>query len=238
MAEQLVVSRREFDKRIKADPDLKANIAGFSAISLYHTKKGLNEEGYSAPLFSEAEGIESLYCDLHPQVFREVFGEKANGYRSFIPLMKNNRVSYGQAAVMIEYVMTQPYAPKSYMEISYTVEVINKLKQRFYSFTRLSLLENNVSLTDGLTSADEEDVLKLFPSREDLINTLVDTRNRGGVQVFYGNKEKFSDFLKDNDAEPTDDCSAILFTPIPTSLVIAVVPLGAYEEQELLVQSV
>lgn len=59
-------------------------------------------------------------------------------------------------------------------------------------------------------------------------------QQRGGVQAVYGGRNEFIKFLKDTGACGVDDCAVSIPVSIPARLVIAVVPLGRYEEEVLL----
>lgn len=54
--------------------------------------------------------------------------------------------------------------------------------------------------------------------------------------MIFGGRREFVNFLRVNNAQPTmDDCAAVIPTGIPASLVLAVLPLGEYEREHLLV---
>lgn len=89
-----------------------------------------------------------------------------------------------------------------------------------------------------LSPRDDAEILdriyKIIPNKEALADALIALRRRSGVQVFFGDKKQFVDSLKQNKAKSEDDYAASVYSSVPTRLVLAVVPLGDYEQKKLM----
>ncbi len=228
------MSPTDFDKRLETDQTLKDSIGGFSSISLYHVRKGWQRWGYSVPIFG-SDG-ESSYCDLDPEIYKEVFNKEPNWDYDMKETMRYNRSSYGEYGAVMDFLLRQPRTPGSKTSFSRSFirywGVIDYLSNvAWYTDEKLaSWLEDSY---DHHKKASEI-VSRMFPSYEDLELAISEVRKRQGVQMVYGDKDEFITFLQRNNAKPIDDCSAKFKVRIPSHLVLAVIPLGKYEQHELL----
>lgn len=229
---QLVTTRRDFDRKLGL---LEPRIAGASAFSLYHAEKGLTQGGYSVPIFSSKEGG-SVYCALHPEVYRAVFDEKPFGQAEFEPWIGMNR-EYGFVGAAIEYIMQQEYAPTDYSDtniIDLSLGFRNAV-EKYRKVPRFALEVVRRYLPGPLGAIwDKYDPHHFFLHPDVFLKAIVALKNRKGVQAIYGERSDFIDFLQANNPEPCDDCAAVIHVPVPSELVIAVVGLGKYEERHLL----
>jgi hypothetical protein len=73
----------------------------------------------------------------------------------------------------------------------------------------------------------------LFPKKADLVEAILVPRTRRGVQVVYGDRPGFINFLKEVNAARDDDYSAKLSVPIPPEFVKVIIPLGSCEQETL-----
>ena len=229
---QLIMSREELDKKIKRDPALRGSIAGFSTISLHHTLIGLTQNGFSVPFFSVYGGVE---LDLEPSVYKKVFGEESI-YTDLEELMEDNR-GYGRWGAVIDYIMKQSYAPRSADQIwGEVISEASRLSEWYHFPNNLPVLLGMRSLYDHIKNQEEvrDEVEEIFQTEENFRKALIDIKNRKGVQLIYGERKPFSDFLRAYNAKSTGDSAALLTVPIPPEFVKIVVPLGKYEEHTLL----
>lgn len=236
---QTILTRKEFDRRFREDPSLREDTAGFSTISFYHIRKGVTPKGISVPLFSNHYGG-CINCDLNPEVYRAVFGEEPVGWTGetdFEHLLLQNR-DFGITGAIKEYFLTKSDLTdkdQTFDDVRQILELgINPLRKLL--FASLPILRRRDSYIQGYFRDPDfyEAFHRLFPSNTDLIKAMLTLRNRKGVQVFYRNKQQFTQFLSVHGAQSDDDCAATLFTPIPPNLVSFVVPLGKYEEKALI----
>lgn len=224
---QLITSVADFDGRLKTNAPLRRSVAGVSSISLSHCLRGFGKQGYSVPVFSEYDGG-SVFCELSPDVYRQVFSKEPIAHQSLQKILRLNR-DYGVIGAIIDYVMSQPYAPKSYTHSLQpdTTHLIEWYTERLINTDREEVNRQVDRINDELLS-------EVFPHKHDLVNALIALRTRKGVQTVYGNKPYFIEFLKAHNAEARDDCAAAIHIEIPAHLVLAVIPLGEYEAQRLL----
>lgn len=237
--DQLVIPVADFDNRLKTDLELRGKIAGFSSVALYHIARGIIGKGYSLPAFSKDYfGRPIAYIGLHPDVYREVFGEDSP-YDNFEDIMVENRI-YGMGGAVVEYIMGQPYVPRK-SNIASLTSGISDLIAMMVDKTRLmresELRNKKLPTFFGSPERDAEtlhQIYKIIPNKEALVDALTALRERSGVQIIFGYKEQFVDFLKRFKAKPEDDCAASVHTAVPAHLVLAVVPLGKYEREKLM----
>jgi hypothetical protein len=234
---QLVCSREEFDFRLKSNKSLRGVIAGASSFSLTHLQAGITPLGYSVPLFSPWNNG-CAYADLHPDVYKAVFNETP-GYSNDNFLFNLNR-RYGKRAAIVEYAMQQSFAPETaldlYLEYSeHMTELVETLRD--FGPEKLKTINPYKYLPSDFNHEAESAMRGVFPRRRDLIKAITSLRNREGVQVFYQDRSKFADFLKEASAKPVDDCSVEFYQPVPVELVLAVIPLGQYEKRALGISS-
>lgn len=228
--EQYVLGITEFDTKIRSDPTFRESIAGFSCMSLSHLKKGRRKRGFSVPLFSENRFV---YIDLHRDVYREVFKAEPqnlptqdNELTELLYLIDSNR-GYAKAAGMKEFLSQQPRVQRWRHIARWELgEYLGKKTQYFNNY--YFWYEGQYS------SKGEELAARLFPDDKTLADAIIEIRKRNGIQVVYGDKDILVEFLKRNNPIPADECAVKLTKKIPASIVLAVVPLGQYEEDELL----
>lgn len=222
----IVCSRTEFDRRLRNNTNLEASIAGFSTLSLTSLLQAKTESGFSVPLFGLSfTGVG--YADLHSDVYERTFGFPPNYYRGYRELMLVNR-RCGKSSALAEYLInvkgvTDGRDIRFDPLLDLVMNHAKKPAQLIKELAPFSLL----SEAERLGIQDE------FPEECALTDALVALRSREGVQVIYGDKDSFTEFLKQTGATENDDCAAWFYSPIPPELVKAVIPLGSYEKKAL-----
>lgn len=224
---QLILSKRDFNRRVRADKAFREQIAGFSSFSLTHAHSCLTEGGFSVLPFSPTNNGLCLYAEIQPSVYRQVFGKKNKVYldSALKERLGDNRAAYGLDGAVIEYFMNQPNAPDDFRNLP--AGLVN-----WMNMAMRDLRENGISLAQIVSG--EYRAKAYFETIEDFENTVIDLSPRGGIQAIYGDTENLTEFLKGEVVEEVDDCAVCIQSPIPTRLVMALIPLGKYEEEALL----
>lgn len=218
-----------FYMRLTLSRNFESKVAGCSTFSLEQVTRDISSNHISIRTYAPNNIVR---CDLDDVVYQNVFGS-AHGYDN--TYLWRNALTFGRF-----------WAAMSLAEKKYNVSparLYDKGEFR-YNLTQLArsakeLKNRNEVAHFARTTLQEsyfgKDVVRAFGSIDRVIDFLDDSRDRGGVQIIYGanNKLDFADFLKSVGTKPQDDRGAEVPVNIPGRFVMAIIPLGKYEEKNI-----
>lgn len=236
----------EFDRKVAIEPTFKAQIAGATVLPWNWFQRGLKTKGFSIELYgrdSDSGEGQYLNVNLHQDVFRKLSTNKI--LENFFELYQQDRDGMGFFTSAGD--LYQIMVGKSLNQLDGFGELINtdlgaisEAYKKVHAQNIHMVLENvpNIDQIDMHLEHTKEDILAViheyFPSEKTFFNYLDLLKDRLGVQVVYGDRKSFLQYILSQKYKIIDDLGVQLYKPIPDRFVLAVLPLGTYDQQKLI----
>lgn len=237
-----IISPEVFDQVLIDNPSYVDDLVGCTSVSLSHLLTGIDADGFSLRVYpylwhSQMPSRPHIYMNTVPEVLSDVFDHTDEQDMSLPEMIGENRRiyadSWARSEVLRERLALNPF---TYDHLCLRTTIFN-------AFHSQSLPESFLGAVDKASSEEEKEGVivasELLGGEEAFDETLHEMRRRGGVQVVYGDREGFRDFIAGQGVPPRvvvhmQDIEIELFSDIPSSLIAAVVPIGSYEQSMLL----
>lgn len=240
-----IILPAEFDSRFKTELAFRAEVAGFTTLSLTHLRQGVSGEDFEVVRY----GSDSVYVGLQTPIFREGFGSGFGydfSHYSEEDLVKGNTGYGNRWGVNEAYRQVVNLKPLDFdfhmmlSELADALRLSDPFSGRLPTFEEVTRLMTSPYEVDSAQFREVvQNFIDHFGSTEKFHEYLLEQPKHQGVQVIYGNREDFVKFVKSLPeksyaiADLAEQPAMILETDIPDSLVKYVVPLGSFEQSVL-----
>lgn len=189
------------------------SIAGFGTFSLRHIVHGLSPSGISIrPWYNPINGREIINVALDKTVYEDLFPGISYDYENTIDSLMGNR-SYGE-----EWEVTDFILERKRMQFTDPYDFDDVRREIMYA----------KSANEGASQIRSDVNIDLSPTEIDFLTQC------NGVQVLFGDKEKFLNFLRKQEVKEVDGDAVVFYQAVPDDLVVGIIPLGPREERVLL----
>ena len=237
-----IISPEAFDQVLIDNPSYVDDLVGCTSVSLSHLLTGIDRDGFSLRVYphlwhSQMPSPHHIYMNTVPEVLSDVFNHSDEQDMSLLEMISENRRSYADSWARSEVLRERLFLS------SFTYDHLCVRTTIFNAFHGQNLPESFLGAVDKAYSEEEKEGVivasELLGGVEAFNETLHEMRSRGGVQVVYGDREGFRDFIAGQAVPPrvdihTQEIEIELFSDIPSSLIVAVIPVGSYEQGVLL----
>lgn len=239
----LVISPEMFEVRIESDLAFAQRIAGCTTIQLSHLAKGLNGQEVRVLQGNYDSGVE---CEIDRRVYKAIYGEDPHEEVGHFPkyVYSNRELAFRSITGELE---KETMGREDFIDgvlqldlfdfLQETTDVINAREREpdFDALRQIDVLDfyNYPEFNEALKGLVEEH----FPETSDFIRFTNGFRRRKGVQVLFGDKERFADWVCGHsryDYARHYDCGLLIDDSVPSELVMAVLPLGEDEQGAML----
>lgn len=226
-----VFSPDAFDLKIILDRKFRSQITGCSTFSLTQATSDLSPRSISIrPYYPD----DSVRIELDGEVHEQVFGRQEQEGLEYI---YNNRNKFGRYWAAVE-LAREFNVPDSLMfpEHEYLSHEFIRVFEETERLGRREDIKNAAqSFIERSIGERKSDFLRAFGDWEALTDFLIKLKERGGVQVVYGGgyKSAFIDFIRGQKHKSVDDRGVEIYSSIPNRFILAVVPLGKYEQRQI-----
>ncbi|MEN9407906.1 MAG: hypothetical protein RLZZ455_1122 [Candidatus Parcubacteria bacterium] len=237
-----IISPEAFDQVLIDNPAYVDDLVGCTSVSLSHLLTGIEGDGFSFRAYphlwhSQMPSPHHIYMNTVPEVLSEVFNHTDEQNMSLLEMISENRRSYADSWARSEVLRERLFlTPFTYDHLCVRTTIFN-------AFHGQNLPESFLGAVDKARSEEEKEGVivasELLGGVEAFDETLHEMRRRGGVQIVYGGRNEFRNFIIDQIVPPridvhTQEIEIELFSDIPSSLIVAVIPVGSYEQGVLL----
>ncbi len=231
----------EFDQQMESNQGLKEQVAGCTVLSYELFLGGITPNGFSVVPYGEDFLGKYINLDVDNDLVTELSkGYSEPGYQPGKLLQENRKWGLSTIPVSLYHQMIRkPDFDEDFWDFNLGGNlrtVLNRYKE--IEAQDLKSLLGNVSLTDYSTEDIIEIIDQSFPSEGSFFQYLDALKDRGGVQIVYGDKPALKHFIEGHKSRLVDDNGVAIYnTKIPERLIIAILPLGIYEQKALLKNS-
>ncbi|MBI2018709.1 hypothetical protein HYS96_03305 [Candidatus Daviesbacteria bacterium] len=230
-----IYSEQELNKLLE-DPKFSSKIGGYSTFSLGLIRRGFASGSFAIPTYGPSWD-QHISLDLHPDVFKEVFGIAPISTPFPRSLYENRGHGSTWAAYELYCETVRKNASFDELDEMY-LDVHFRALSETYERTKLTSIKELIASCPILLrhGHPEEDIRKYFRFDKSLIRVLEGMKRRKGIQVLYGDRESLTEFVSDplSDGEGIDDAAIAVARSIPGELVLGFIPLGEYEKAALI----
>ncbi|HSX09347.1 MAG TPA: hypothetical protein VLF93_04285 [Candidatus Saccharimonadales bacterium] len=257
-----IYTPREFDRRLEDGRIRRDSVAGFTSISLSHLKSGITPVDISIVPYGGTD-TPNIFCALNNDVYQGIFGQQPSQYPGLEEVLKHNRV-YGQLWAIDDMVIergikkgfTREQIYRDFSgEFKSASQGIARLGKKLEDRSLKDLQSGDINPLDIVALEDEEarrelelwspgskedfpnvkdDLEVFFSGPQDVMQCVIEARQRKGIQIIYGDNAAFTSFIQSqNFKKDANQTSVQIHRPIPQRLITAVIPLGSYEQQEV-----
>ncbi|MFC1711217.1 hypothetical protein ACFLZ1_01385 [Patescibacteria group bacterium] len=230
-----LMTPEEFSRKLD-NPEFRHQIAAFGTYSLTYVINSSYESGVILRAVGEKLSDEEpkVNIDLAPDLFRTLYPGEGNGVLGEVELEKALDENRGYANSWIaKELADQQLGSRAFLRI----DEIERWKFKLFSRP----VEVGQTILDHLSQiplksemATVYNILKAtFRTDQAYLNFVNSLQNRRGVQVVLGDQNEFLRFWQTAKHKPIDDYGLRIYSSIPSDLILAIIPLGSYEQSLL-----
>lgn len=247
----LITTPEAFDAQFESR---KGEFAGFTTLCLRDLEAGFTPDGLVIRRYTNSfQRTPCVNVELTADLHRGLFPNDPHPQVDDTNWLLNNNRQYGKNAAMTELYrelmgreLDNEWDWLAHLtDLNDTYELLGD--DQTISATLQQLVDKtNVryhgSPTPKYPSSSYDEISKhiqeYFGSEEVFLRFLRDLKDRGGVQIIYGNQQDFIDFARTAGSIPFDDNTAQIGRDIPTRFIKAIIPLGKYERERMGVDNI
>jgi hypothetical protein len=230
----------QLEKKLLTDKSFRKQLAGCSTFSFSIINAGITSPfEVSINQYADLPGIEAhVSCDLDDAVFIQTFGFDNPQAGSGYDWIAENRRSHAPGHIAREAAieMGADILPRLYQEdFLYQLDLFFFNANDRYPTTE-GVIKAYKAVFEKYADGDKkyQKLVNIFGSESRLVDYIQSMRGRKGVQVLYGASDKFdfTKFILSTDHEQVDDRAVSIQANIPNRFILALVPLGPYEQEK------
>lgn len=233
-----IIHPDDFDDRLIQDPNLGEQIAAVGTYSLSFLARGLSQKGLRVVGGTSFDDIVPVvHADLAVDIYKFLYPDDDQfnlDHFTIQEIVQVNRKMHGKNWGMRD----------TGLEVTQTDAFMKNYK---FENLLLGLMDDSIDENDPLKFNLEQVIsgfgqkpdirntyyllLAIFKSEEKIAEYIRQARRRNGVQVIYGDKDNFIEFMKQSKHGYIDDYATEIKGDILEDLVMAVLPLGIHEQE-------
>ncbi len=243
-----IMSKEEFKNKLENDPEFRQNIAGCTSLGINHVAKGVMGDKISIQrYYHPVDKKPKVNLIPNENIFVTLFPEETNFADAFYgeggyDWIEDNQ-NYGRTWAISELLLQRgisPFIPNPFYHEIDTILINTPSLNSADSLQDVQTILENLSNSRAGNIADTvEHAQSTLGGSAQLAQILHEVKERKGVQIIYGNPTEFTkyirggilDRIRGGRYETYDDVTIGLADDIPDRFILAIIPLGEYEQQ-------